>query len=100
MPKVIKTENAINLVITNGKKTARHKVTGRQVVRTIKALTKARAKGITALEVSNWAFRLASYIYKLRHIYGLQIETQSEPHDGGAHARYVLVTPVKLEAAP
>ncbi|NBX67230.1 MAG: hypothetical protein EBQ96_09575 [Proteobacteria bacterium] len=99
--KLPKNSPSINLVVKDGKNTARKAVTGRQVVRTIKALVKAGAKGITALEVSTWAFRLGAYIHILRHTHGLNIQTLREPHDGGTHARYVLLTPVTLtEVAP
>ena len=68
-------------------------ITGRQL-RTLRALLDAGAKGITALDVSSWAYRLASYIYDLRHKHGLEIQTIEEPHDGGFHARYVLISKV------
>lgn len=52
--------------------------------------------GVTALEVSSWALRLADYVHSLRHDYGLYIETQRELHDGGWHARYVLHTELEI----
>jgi hypothetical protein len=48
------------------------------------------ACGVTALEMSSWALRLADYVFVLRHRYGLDIYTQLEPHHGGRHARYIL----------
>jgi len=67
------------------------------LVKTLKALFKAKRKGITALELSNtWALRLGAYVFQLRHDYGLHIITQREMHDGGWHARYVLITPVTI----
>jgi hypothetical protein len=68
-----------------------------RVAQTLYALVEAGERGITALEVNSWAYRLASYIYDLRHDYGLDIQTKAEPHEGGTHARYVLVTPVEVE---
>lgn len=45
--------------------------------------------------------RWSAYVYKLRHDYVLTIETIHEPHGGnfpGTHARYVLITPVRIVA--
>jgi len=72
-------------------------VSGRQVCRTLRALIEAGAEGITALELSSWAVRLAHYVFLLRH-HGLNIVTEHEPHDGGFHGRYRLVSRVTLEA--
>ena len=71
-------------------------ITARQVGRTLAALVFAGGKGVTALEMSSWAYRLGAYIHRLRHDYGLDIETFHEPHDGGWHGRYVLHTPVRM----
>lgn len=74
-------------------------VTG-QAARTLVALVKAGRKGVTALEVSGWALRLAAYVHKLKKL-GLDIEMIREPHTGkagnGWHGRYVLKTPVTVE---
>lgn len=70
-------------------------VVGGQELRTLLALVAAGPRGITALEVSGWAYRLAAYCHRLKR-YGLVISTSSEPHDGGWHARYRLECPVKL----
>lgn len=43
--------------------------------------------------------RVASYIHTLRKRYGLEIETEMEPHGGrypGSHARYFLWTEIKV----
>jgi len=51
----------------------------------------AAGNGITSLE--NPAPRLAHYVFKLRTVFGLNIETITEGHAGefaGHHARYVL----------
>ncbi|MGQ3300183.1 winged helix domain-containing protein [Reyranella sp.] len=58
-------------------------------------LLEAGPAGCTSLE--NPAPRVSHYIFKLRSVYGLDIETITEPHDGlyaGHHARYVLRTRV------
>jgi hypothetical protein len=71
-------------------------ISARQDSRTLAALVMAGAKGVTALEMSSWAYRLGAYVHTLRHDYGLAIETLHEPHDGGWHGRYVLHTPVRI----
>lgn len=76
--------------------TGRITVGSRQDSRTLHALVKAQTEGITALEVSSWAYRLGAYVHRLRHDYGLAIETLREPHDGGWHGRYVLHTPCRI----
>lgn len=79
----------------NGK-TVTFETTGRNA-QTLLALIKAGDKGITALELSNtWALRLSAYIHCLRHVNGLDIITHKEGHDGGWHARYVLITPAEI----
>lgn len=66
-----------------------------QTARAILALSRAGSDGVTALELSSWAFRLAHYVMELRR-HGLDIETVREPHPGGWHGRYVLHTPIEL----
>lgn len=68
-----------------------------QVAKALSALVAAGARGVTALEVNSWAYRLGAYVHSLRHDCGLAIETVREPHDGGWHGRYVLRSPVTLE---
>ncbi|WP_411290783.1 hypothetical protein [Sphingorhabdus sp.] len=68
----------------------------RQPRRALAALISAGSKGVTALELSSWAYRLGAYVHTLRHDYGLEIETLREPHDGGWHGRYVLHTPCQI----
>jgi hypothetical protein len=74
-------------------------VTG-QVAKALAAFVSAGAAGVTALEVNSWAYRLGAYVHTLRHDYGLVIETQREPHEGGWHGRYVLHSPVSIGGAP
>ena len=71
-------------------------VTGARFIQTLRALTEAGPKGVTALEMSSWALRLAHYIHILRTKYGLDIETRNEPHEGGKHGRYFLRSTVVL----
>jgi hypothetical protein len=70
-------------------------VTG-QTAKALQALVKAKEHGITALEVSSWAYRLGAYIHILRHEFNLDIRTDKEEHPNGWHARYVLLTPVDI----
>ena len=71
-------------------------ISARQERRALAALIKAGSQGVTALELSSWAYRLGAYVHTLRHDYGLAIETLREPHDGGWHGRYVLHTPCQI----
>lgn len=73
-------------------------VTGREA-QTLAALIEAGSKGITALAMSSWAYRLGAYIHRLRHDYGLDIETVREAHEGGSHGRYILHTPCRFVRA-
>lgn len=66
-----------------------------QTARTLLALCEAVARGVTALDVSSWAYRMSAYVHTLRK-QGLAIATTWEPHPGGRHARYVLQSPVTL----
>ena len=68
-----------------------------QVAKALVALVEHGAAGVTALEVSSWAYRLGAYVHTLRHDYGLAIDTVHEDHEGGWHARYRLVSPVTIE---
>jgi len=68
-----------------------------QCARSLLALVEAGQNGVTALEVSGWAFRLAAYCCDLRHRYGLAIRTEREEHAGGWHGRYFLETPVQID---
>ena len=71
-------------------------ISARQPRRALAALIKAGGKGVTAFELSSWAYRLGAYVHTLRNDYGLAIETLREPHDGGWHGRYVLHTPCQI----
>ena len=70
-------------------------VTGRYA-QTLRALVEAGNRGTTALEMSSWALRLSHYIFILRTRDGLDIETRNEPHDGGTHGRYFLLSQVEI----
>lgn len=71
-------------------------IEGRRVAQTLIALKIAGSQGITAAEVSCWAYRLASYVHKLRHEYGLDIVTHKEEHEGGWHARYEMLSDITI----
>jgi len=63
---------------------------------TLAKLIDAGKRGCTA--ISDPAPRWSGYVHKLRHRYGLDIETVHESHDGpfaGRHARYVLNSRVR-----
>ena len=69
-----------------------------QEARTLLALHAAGNAGITALEVSSWALRLAHYQMKLRRL-GLVIDMEREEHFAparGWHGRYFLRTPIEI----
>jgi hypothetical protein len=66
---------------------------------TMEALIHAEQKGITALEMSSWALRLAAYVHRLRTDYGMAIETLHELHVDGWHGRYVLQSRVQIMGA-
>lgn len=70
-------------------------VTG-QTARTLLALVKAGEAGVTALEISSWAFRLSHYVMVLRHKHRLAIPMVWEAHEGGKHGRYVLRSTVTI----
>ncbi len=61
------------------------------------ALVEAGPKGVTALEVATWAYRLAAYCHDLRRKHGLSIRTERESHPGGWHGRHVLESDVRIE---
>jgi hypothetical protein len=66
-----------------------------RVAQTIDALVAAGARGVTALEISSWALRLAHYIFLAKKL-GLEISMELEPHDGGRHGRYRLLTAIQI----
>ena len=58
------------------------------------------ANGITTIECGG-APRVSGYIHKLRHVYGLQISSTEEMHDGpyaGRHVRYHFVDSLRFVA--
>jgi hypothetical protein len=66
-----------------------------QEARALVALVSAGRRGVTAAEVSSWAYRFAAYCYELRRK-GLNIVTIREEHPGGWHGRHVLLDRVRL----
>lgn len=71
-------------------------VTGK-TARVLRSLVRNR-DGITPLDCIPWTVRLGSMIFQLRHRYGVIISTEMEPHEDGLHARYRLVSRVRLES--
>ena len=67
-----------------------------QVAKALIALVSGGDRGVSALEVAGWAYRLAAYCHELRTRYGLAIRTEREEHPGGWHGRHVLETPVTV----
>ncbi len=67
-----------------------------QTAKALLRLSDAGQKGVTAQEVSSWAYRFSAYCFDLRHKYGLTILTHKEPHEGGWHGRHELTTPVTI----
>jgi hypothetical protein len=83
------------IVKANGPDGQPFTVTG-QTARTLLALVKAEAAGVTALEIASWAFRLSHYVMVLRHKHRLAIPLLWEAHEGGKHGRYVLRSSVTI----
>lgn len=73
----------------------KHTVRGR-VAQSICWLVERQQNGITAAEMSNWALRLGAYVHILRHKHHVNIRTDMEPHEGGSHGRYVLVSSITI----
>ena len=71
-------------------------VQGNRNCQALRALVAAGNKGITALEMASWAYRLAHYIHILKKEHGLPISTEHEAHPGGFHGRYRLLCKVQL----
>jgi hypothetical protein len=60
-------------------------------------LIKAGINGCTPINCP--APRWSAYVFKLRHEFGLNVETIDEPHGGpyaGTHARYILRDVVRI----
>jgi hypothetical protein len=70
-------------------------VTTGQEARALLALIAAGTRGVTAQEVSSWAYRFAAYCHSLRRK-GLAIVTIREEHPGGWHGRHLLLDRVRL----
>jgi len=69
-------------------------VSGRQA-QTLLALVDNKKSGVTALEMSSWALRLAAYVHQLKAL-GLEIDCIREPHSGGSHGRYFLRSDIQI----
>ncbi len=70
--------------------------TAGQKAKTLLALVEARPKGVTALEMSSWALRLAAYCHFLNRDHGLNIVCEREDHPGGWHGRHHLLDKVTI----
>ena len=68
-----------------------------QTAKALLALVEAGPRGVTALEASSWAYRLAAYCHDLRRKHGLSIRTDKENHPGGWHGRHVLDSDVRID---
>ena len=79
----------------DSKTRAFYKVRGRHA-QTLYWLLCHRYDGITPISVCNTAWRLANYIFYLRGACKLDIQTTKEPHSGGYHARYFLISDVDI----
>lgn len=70
-----------------------------QFARAAEALIRNGDRGVTSLEISNWALRLSHYIHVLRNRHNLVIETVMEDHFEpveGRHGRYILRTRCRI----
>lgn len=79
----------------NAKTGVFYKVRGRHA-QTLYWLLYHRYDGITPISVCNTAWRLANYVFYLRRTCKLDIQTEKEPHVGGYHARYFLLSDVTV----
>lgn len=61
-----------------------------QTARTLLVLLESRQLGVTALECSRSAYRLAAYCRELRRDHALAIRCEREEHSGSCRNRYVL----------
>ena len=91
----------VRAVVTEADNSTRTIAPAGRDAQTLTALVYAGPIGITALDIAHWAVRLSHYIFKLRHVYGLDIAMVEEMHGGdypGRHGRYVLRSQVRLIA--
>ena len=87
---------SITATVTEGVITRSITVSGRDAW-ALQELVAAGGKGCTPID--NPGPRWSAYVHKLRHRYGLTIETIHESHGGefpGNHARYILRTKVTI----
>ncbi len=85
----------VTAIVTDGDGQRQFTVIG-QKAKTLLALVEAGARGVTALEVSSWALRLAAYCHFLQRDHGLSIVCQRENHVGGWHGRHCLISRVTI----
>lgn len=71
-----------------------------KVARTLTALISSGGNGITARQCGPWAYRLAAYVYVLRHRHDLEITMRRIQTGRSWHGRYILRSPVLIAARP
>lgn len=89
----------ITAEVIDGIETRTVEMTGRDAW-ALAALVKAGARGCTPID--HPGPRWSGYVHKLRHKYGIHVETIDEKHGGqfaGRHARYVLRSVVRIVAS-
>lgn len=87
-------EAVLHAAVRNANGSLRHIVLTGRLAWALRQLIDADRRGCTPLD--HPGPRWSAYVHKLRHEYGLDIETIHEAHGGpfaGTHARYVLHTP-------
>lgn len=64
--------------------------------RTLIGLIQNRHEGFTRSDMSGWEGYLPSHISDLRKLHRLDIQSTREPHHGGFHARYFILSPIEI----
>jgi len=88
----------ITVEVSNGIETRAVTLSGREAW-ALSELVKAGASGCTPID--HPGPRWSGYVHKLRHKYGIHVDTIDERHGGqfaGRHARYVLRSVVRVIA--
>ncbi|CCA94360.1 putative uncharacterized protein [Novosphingobium sp. PP1Y] len=64
--------------------------------RALIGLVQKRHEGFTRSDMSGWEGYLPSHVSELRERHGLEIQSTLEPHLGGFHARYFILSPIEI----
>ena len=64
--------------------------------RALIGLIQKRQEGFTRSDMSGWEGYLPSHISDLRKLHRLDIQSTREPHHGGFHARYFILSPIEI----